>query len=204
MRWNRSLPAVASAFALLGCSSGAHSGAAGTSTAPLEAERTLASDVRSLLSAYEAVPNRDAWLKLGPETPAVLEQIANDPGELPSRRARAAEVLGWFGEQGVPFLRRASTEGSFPAPLRAGAVTGLARALPAADAVPLLARTLNDEDASVRFRTVLELKALATPEARAALEARSRVETDGSVNRVLKQALGPVAPTVPGTPAVVP
>jgi hypothetical protein len=200
MRWTRSLPALVGAAALTACSSGARSGAAGASTGALNAENTLAGDVRSLLSAYEQVPGRDSWLKLGSGTPAVLEQIATDPGELLSRRARACEVLGWFGESGVPFLQKTLNDSATPAAVRMGTVTGLARALPTNDAVPVLTKALDDKDAMVRFRTVLELKHIATPAAQAALKAHAPVETDGSVNRILKEALNPTHPTVPTLP----
>jgi HEAT repeat protein len=193
---------LAGAVVFAGCMSGGKQGSAGASAAALGATDTT-SHVRALLGSYEQGPSKEAWLKMGGDVPASLQQIAQDANELPSRRARACEVLGWFGSTGLTTLRSTLANADLPGGIRMGAVTGLARALPTAEAVPAMTQALADKDAMVRFRSVLELQRLGGPEAQAALQARSGIETDGSVRKALGDALEKQAPAVtPSTPAI--
>jgi hypothetical protein len=62
---------------------------------------SAADEVRPLVEAYlgsiDTPIGADRWRALGPAAAPILEELARDPGQLPTRRARALEGLSFVG-----------------------------------------------------------------------------------------------------------
>lgn len=103
-----------------------------------------------LLGAIDRPTPLEAWKRLPPEAQPVLEAIAGDPRELPSRRAAALSGLAVLGADGT-LHRRLAEDRSAPYLVRARAVRGLGTLLPATERSAALRRLLTD-DPDVRIR----------------------------------------------------
>lgn len=164
-----------------------------SAVASTKARETTASEddhVRTLLSGYEQVPDRESWLAMKGGVVDSLVRLSGDRRQAPAVSARACEVLGWFEPaRAVPALKAALANRALASAVRAGAVTGLVRAQSQKEALATLGTTLNDAEPLVRYRTAIELKRLGWPGGKALLRKRLTVEKDGSVRRVIEAAL---------------
>lgn len=95
------------------------------------------------LGMIHGSPSPAFWRALGPEAVPELLRIAGDAAALPSRRARALEGLSWLGgARAAAALRRLSAAEDLPFSVRAAALEGAGRLLPAAEVGRTLAPVL--------------------------------------------------------------
>jgi HEAT repeat protein len=87
--------------------------------------------VQSYLGAIDRPVPDSVWKGMGPQAAPILERIAQDPDELPTRRAKALDGLAAVGSATAPttMLTLAKDEAQ-PLVVRIGAVHGAARVLP--------------------------------------------------------------------------
>jgi hypothetical protein len=92
--------------------------------------------VQSYLGAIDRTVPDSTWKSLGPQAAPILERIAQDPDELPTRRAKALDGLAAIGSSTAPstMLRLAKDEAQ-PLVVRIAAVHGAARVVPQAEVV---------------------------------------------------------------------
>jgi hypothetical protein len=92
-----------------------------------------------LLSAIDTRITAEEWRALGPRGTALLEQIAQDPNTLPSKRAGAVAGLSAIGSptSSSVLLGLARSEEA-PLAVRLGAVLGTAKVIPASQLGPAL------------------------------------------------------------------
>jgi hypothetical protein len=109
----------------------------------------------------------------------VLETVARDARELPTRRARALAALGVLRpDAAAPLVRRLASDGTVPLPLRAAALE-VAPGVLGAEAPGFLAPFLRDREARVRRRSAEALAASGAAGCRVlTTEARSRPASD--------------------------
>jgi HEAT repeat protein len=125
--------------------------------APAAASQDLTDDeigatVQAYLGSIDTPIGRDRWQALGPKAAAILEQLAQDPEKLPTRRARALEGLSFIGSKNAPDLmvKLARTENEPPV-VRMSAMRGAGRLLAPDKLVDALRPVLNaDKDTHVR------------------------------------------------------
>jgi HEAT repeat protein len=86
--------------------------------------------VRSYLGVIDEPVPESAWRDLGPQAAVVLDRIAHDPNELPTRRAKAVTGLSIVGSPTAPatMLELAQDEAQ-PLVVRLAAVSGAGRTL---------------------------------------------------------------------------
>jgi hypothetical protein len=149
---------------------------ASAAAAPVDAG--LRSRVEGLLGAYRAVTVAE-WHALGPEAAPVLETVARDARDLPTRRARALAALGVLRpDAAAPLVRQLASDGTAPVPLRAAALD-VAPGVLGADAPGFLAPFLRDHEARIRRRSAEALAASGAAGCRVlAAEARTRPASD--------------------------
>ena len=138
----------------------------------------LRSRVEGLLGAYRAVTVAE-WQALGPEAAPVLEAVARDARDLPTRRARALAALGVLRPDAAdPLVRQLASDGTAPAPLRAAALD-VAPGVLGSDAPAFLAPFLRDREPRVRRRSAEALAASGVAGCRVlATEAKTRQGPD--------------------------
>lgn len=138
----------------------------------------LRSRVEGLLGAYRAVTVAE-WRGLGPEAAPVLETVARDGRELPTRRARALAALGMLSpDAAAPLVRQLASDGTAPVALR-GAALEVAPGVLGVDAPGFLAPFLRDREARVRRRSAEALAASGVAGCRVlATEAKTRQGPD--------------------------
>lgn len=110
----------------------------------------LRARIEPMLGTIDRPIEPERWRQLPPAARAVLEAIAADPTELPSRRAAAIAGLTALGGDGA-LHRRLADDSAAPYLVRARALRGLATLLPAADRGAALGRLLR-HDTDVRIR----------------------------------------------------
>jgi hypothetical protein len=104
--------------------------------------------VQSYLGAIDrAIPDA-SWQRLGPQAATILDRIAHDADELPTRRAKALDGLAAIGSSAAPATMLAlAKDGQQPLVVRIAAVHGAARVVPQGDLVaqlqPVLQRAAN-------------------------------------------------------------
>jgi HEAT repeat protein len=151
-----------------------------------------ADSVDALLNAYEGeAGNVEVWKRLGPPARTRLREVLENEQEGVTRRARAAESLGFLSQGDDPDLltRMAANTGNDRI-IRMGALTGLTIAQ-GPRAVKLLTGYLDDAEPGVRSRAIELLGSLKTPEAKASLEAQLKTAPDGEkakIQRALESA----------------
>ncbi|HYZ90657.1 MAG TPA: hypothetical protein VE620_15280 [Myxococcales bacterium] len=112
--------------------------AAATSPSPDRASGPVLSDqevqerVETLMGTIDTRISADEWRALGPRGAALLEQIAQDPKALPSRRMRAVAGVSAIGapSSSTVLLGLAKSEQA-PVAVRLAAVHGAAKVVPA-------------------------------------------------------------------------
>lgn len=146
--------------------------------------------VDALLNAYEEPGDEATWLRLGDGVKPRLVEVLTSPDQMSLRRARAAEILGWFaGSDEVSLLASFAANTSNPPVARGGALTGLARAL-GDRATGAVSPYLADSDPLIRRRAARILAELDTPEAREALQDRLPA-TSGPEREEIERLLAP-------------
>ena len=140
---------------------------------------TTADSVDALLNAYEGeASNVEVWKRLGPPARKRLLEVLQNEQEGVTRRARAAESLGFLSQGNDPdVLQSVAANTSNDRIIRMGALTGLATAQ-GPRAVPLLTKYLADPEPGVRSRAIELLGAMKSPEAKASLEAQLKTAPD--------------------------
>ena len=143
------------------------------------------SAIDALLNAHEAAhADKAAWVKLGPAARVQLLEIIADPTEGNSRRARAAEALGFIArDHDADTLRALAVDKAQHRIVRMGAVTGLSLAL-SPQSAPAIIPFLDDDESGVRARAIDLLAHLGTDEALAALASRERTASEGERARI--------------------
>jgi hypothetical protein len=93
-------------------------------------EAARAERIEAILGSIDLAATPEEWRALGSGAVAALERVARDPGEFPSRRARALQGLSFLGgaaaQQAVVELSRDET---LPFAVRASALEGAGRLL---------------------------------------------------------------------------
>lgn len=142
----------------------------------------LRSRVEGLLGAYRAVTVAE-WQALGPEVAPVLEDVARDARELPTRRARALAALGVLRpDTAAPLVRQLASDWTVPVPLRTAALD-VAPGVLGADAPLFLAPFLRDREPRVRRRSAEALAASGAAGCRVlTTEAKGRSASDPVVS----------------------
>jgi HEAT repeat protein len=159
------------------------------------AQAQLASQVSALLGGLEHAPEAHEWEALGPEAAVILQQIAADPSQLATTRARAISALANFDDpQTRPFLESVLTDGAHPELLKRNAVTVLSLKH-GVEALPVIAPLLAAESYNLRETAVRAVARLSveSPKAKASLQARLPVEESGALRALIEQSLA-VAP----------
>jgi HEAT repeat protein len=179
----------------LACASS--SAAAGTPIAPGPATTATLADLRprvvALLSGYEAVPTAEQWKALGPEALTILRQLASDPAELPTRRARAVAGMAYVDNPTASdVLKSFATDDNALPLVRKSAVLALA-VRDGTNAVPVISGLLADKDQDVRTGAARALGNTGGPAARSALQGRLDAETDSHVRDEIQKALARTA-----------
>ncbi|HEY6105515.1 MAG TPA: hypothetical protein VIV59_06015 [Anaeromyxobacteraceae bacterium] len=101
--------------------------------------------LRALLGSIDTPVREEDWRALGPRGPAVLAEVAADAAEWPSRRARAAWGLSVAGGSAAErTLERLGRSASEPFSVRAAALEGLGRLVPAGRLLAALSPVLAD------------------------------------------------------------
>jgi HEAT repeat protein len=149
--------------------------------------------VLALLQAMEGTPSVEQWKQLGPEALTVLRQIAADPAELPTRRARAAASMAYVDNPAASDTIKGLASDVNALPLvRKSAVLALA-ARDGTNAVPALTGLLADNDLDVRSASARALGSAGGAGAKTALQSRLDTETDPKVRDEIQKSLAKIA-----------
>jgi hypothetical protein len=107
--------------------------------APEVSDAQLRNRIESYLGGIDVRLDPSAWRELGPRAVPILEQLARDPEQLPTRRARALGALAIIAAPTAPavFSELAGRTGE-PLTVRVAAIRGLGAVTPEAQ----LSRTL--------------------------------------------------------------
>jgi HEAT repeat protein len=113
-----------------------------------QADSAVEQRVQSYLGAIDRPIPDGAWQRLGPQAAPILERIAQDANELPTRRAKALDGLAAVGSATAPSTMLAlANDEQQPLVVRIAAVHGAARVVPKTQVVaklqPLLQRASN-------------------------------------------------------------
>lgn len=127
-------------------------GVAVTRAASQTSDDQLRARVEAQLDRRDSPPGPEDWLSLGPRAAPVLEEIAQDPHRLPTRRARALEGLSAIGSPRSPRLMVEIARRESEAPVvRMSALRGAGRLL-APDRLVTKIRPVLDRAGDVRVR----------------------------------------------------
>lgn len=141
--------------------------------------------VRGLLSGVDTMPSDDVWRRLGPDTLATLIALYDDPSTPYFVRLRAVSTGALYPTPAAKTFLEAVARAPGQRDLMVRrALVALGRAF-GADALASVRPFLSHPETSVREGAALTIAAMATPAARAALEARASVETDPTVRDAL-------------------
>jgi hypothetical protein len=137
--------------ALLAAPTASPAPAAARAVSPPASEASRTERIEAILGSIDLAATPEEWRALGPGAVAALEQVARDPGEFPSRRARALQGLSFLGGS---VARQAVTELSrdegLPFSVRASALEGAGRLLAPVE----LARELQPALTASRHRAI--------------------------------------------------
>lgn len=143
----------------------------------------------SALSGYHEMPGEEYWDRLEPEgTRDMLMKMVDDQEVFTPVRARAMRALVYYSNGEVNRFLADRTGGQTTPYLRSSAYEALA-VMKGPAAAPDLARGLEDGDIMVRLTAVRNLRKLATPEARKALEMRLGDERNPTARYVIEKSL---------------
>ena len=110
--------------------------AAPRAVAPPSSEAARADRIEALLGSIDVAATPEEWRALGPAAVPALERLARDPGDFPSRRARALQGLSFLGGAAArQALVDLSRDDALPFSVRASAIEGAGRLLPPAELV---------------------------------------------------------------------
>lgn len=143
------------------------------------------------LAGIESPPTAEALRAVGDADAVRSELLAlSQDADIPrSQRLRALHALGWFPSDASRAALTAAVEGPDRHAARK-AVYALANGWQDA-ALPELAAALVADDVQLRIAAARSLGSLATPAARAALEARLAAESSDAVRSEITQSLTP-------------
>lgn len=143
----------------------------------------------AVAAALEGRGDQTAVLEGGAAIATSLAQVINTAAHPLERRVRAVTLLGRLsGPEALPPLELLLRDGKAEPPLRAAAAVALAHRQGAAS-VPGLKALLGDAEPVLRIGAARALAAIASDEARGALEERLASEPDRSVREALQHAL---------------
>ncbi len=152
----------------------------------------LRAQVDAYLRSIDTPITADRWRALGPRAAPLLEEQATARDAFPSRRARAVEGLAAVGSARAPkLLVGLARSDSEPYVVRAAALRGAARLLPAPEATAALRPVLESAgSARIRAAAADALTRSAGDEGCAAVRARiqqERPENRGHFERALRR-----------------
>ena len=170
------------------------SGVALAEDPPSPDEVQAKSRVSSLLKGFESVPTQAEWLALGPGTAEVLLEIANDTSERDMIRARAIIALGYFpsdhSTETLKILLASETNSEF---LRRKAVRALATSLGDAS-LTTIAPYVEHKSVHMRESAIRAVASVKSPQAKALLESRLKIEESTLLREVLQDSIQVSAP----------
>jgi HEAT repeat protein len=145
--------------------------------------------IRGYLGAIDRPVSAEAWRALGPEAIPTLARVAEDPHELPSRRALALEGLAALGGDRAEAAHLAALHApATPRLVRHGAIRGLGALLPPERLADEVRPLLSDRDPAARATAAEVLAARAPARACDAIRAQAGRE-DGPVRTRFARAL---------------
>jgi len=159
-------------------------------------EELSADEVRDRVEGYlgsiDTPITANQWKTLGPRAVPMLERIAMDHNELPTRRARAIDGLTALGDTRAPALfKRIASQDSEKINVRFAAVRGLAQVTPPAQAVTNLKPILQGaKDSRVRALAAEQIALRSRGKSCDLVKAQLDRETDdarGHYGRAMKQ-----------------
>ena len=123
-----------------------------TDTGPVLSDQELRGQVDAYLGSIDTPIGAEQWKGLGPRAGAILEGIAKNGDELPTRRAKAVDgIAGLKWEPGLATVRALAADEAAPPVLRFSSVRALGAVLPKAQAERELKALLEGaKDARVR------------------------------------------------------
>jgi hypothetical protein len=96
-------------------------------TAPALSDQEIQQRLRAYLGSIDTPVPAARWRELGPRAGAMLQQIALDPNQMPSRRAKAVSGLSLAApDQAGPVLTKLAADESQSVSIRIAAVHGMA------------------------------------------------------------------------------
>lgn len=137
----------------------------------------LRARIEPLLGTIDRPVEPDQWHRLPPEARAVLEAIASDPSELPTRRAAALAGVTALGGDGA-LQQKLAANPKAPFVVRHRALAGLGELLPAAKRGAVLQPFLRDDpDRRIRAAAAEVLASSSTADGCAAVRAQAQRES---------------------------
>lgn len=159
------------------------------STASAAPSATVVEQVNTLLNAPEYVPTAADWKRVGPDGAAVLRTIARNPKVLVVKRSRAAVSLLHFPSADTSaLLRELVTSTKTPRFLRGKGAVALA-VHDGATALPILQPLLVASHKRLREAAIRAVIRIDDSKARAALSAHLKVESNGTLRKVIERHL---------------
>lgn len=148
--------------------------------------------VEGYLGSIDTPIKANQWKALGPRAVPMLERIAMDQNELPTRRAKAIDGLTALGDTRAPALfKRIASQDSEKINVRFAAVRGLAQVTPPAQAVTNLKPILQGaKDSRVRALAAEQIAVRSRGKSCDLVKAQLDRETDaarGHYGRAMKQ-----------------
>lgn len=145
--------------------------------------------VEALLNGYEYVPTAEDWKRLGPNALTVLQDIAKDTTQLPTRRTRAVASMGQVDNPNAgQTLTAMVSDVKVDARYRATAIEALGARL-GDKALPTVKPYLSATNVELREATARTLSRMTTPDARKSLESRLEKEQDAAVREAIQRGL---------------
>jgi hypothetical protein len=164
---------------------------------PVQPKEELSADevrqhVEGYLGSIDTPITANQWKALGPRAVPMLERIAMDQNELPTRRAKAIDGLTALGDTRAPALfKRIASQDSEKINVRFAAVRGLAQVTPPAQAVTNLKPILQGaKDSRVRALAAEQIAVRSRGKSCDLVKAQLDRETDdarGHYGRAMKQ-----------------
>lgn len=156
---------------------------------PALSPETREAAIQGYLGAIDRPVSAEAWRALGPEAIPTLARVAEDPRELPSRRALALEGLAALGGDRAEAAHLAALRApATPRLVRHGAIRGLGALLPPERLAREVRPLLSDRDPAARATAAEVLAARAPVRACDAIRAQAARE-DGPVRIRFARAL---------------
>jgi HEAT repeat protein len=165
-----------------------------TQSPAAKSQGDLKAKVEALLSGYERIPTDEDWKRLGPDALGVLEQLYNDPAQLPSTRTRAVASMAQVDNPAaVDSLKAIVADAKVDAQYRSTAVLALGYRT-GEQALPQLEPLLDDKSPQMRDAAARAIGKVGTPDARKSLEERLGKEQDPAVREAIQQSLTKMEP----------